>query len=160
LESFLRRRLKTQTGMMNDLFVTALAHDLRGLAPEIAAYATQSREVPAGAKADSSGGEDQDLTVERYHCAREITALWSEPDGFTRTRMWLALAINRWWRFSGEDGEALRSRAAENIRQTPLAERQAAISAMLAAVPGDTRIDPQTAAWLKQLAEAPAEDNK
>ena len=152
LESFLRRRLKTQTGMMNDLFVTALAHDLRGLAPEIATYATRSSEVPDGAKADFSGGEDQDLTVERYHCAREITALWSEPDGFTRTRMWLALAINRSREFSRYDGNALRTRTTENIRQTPLAERKAAVASMLAAVPADTRIDPEISAWLKQLA--------
>ena len=91
--------------------------------------------------------------MERYHCAREITALWLEPDAFTRTRMWLALAINRSTYFENRDGDALRARAAADIRQTPLAERQAAIADMLAAVPGDTHINGETSAWLKQLAE-------
>jgi len=153
MESFARPCFKNPPGMMNHLFLRALARDLRGVAPEIAAYATQSPAVPDGAKAGSSGGEDQDLTVERYHCAREVTALWSEPDGFTRTRMWLALAINRSWEFARADGAALRSRAAGTTRQTPLAERQTAIASMLAAVPGDTRIDGETSAWLKQLLE-------
>jgi hypothetical protein len=160
MESYIRPCFRKPPGMMNRLFLRALARDLRGLAPEIAAYATQSPAVPDGAKADFSGGENQDLTVERYHCAREVTALWLEPDGFTRTRMWLAMAINRSWAFSRDDGAALRSRAAEAIRQTPLAERQAAIAAMLAAVPTDTRTEPETAAWLKQLANDPMEDSK
>ena len=153
MESFARPCFKNPPGMMNHLFLRALARDLRGVAPEIAAFATQSPAVPDGAKADSSGGKDQDLTVERYHCAREITALWLEPDAFTRTRMWLALAINRSTWFANRDGDALRARAAADIRQTPLAERQAAIAGMLAAVPGDTHINGETSAWLKQLAE-------
>jgi hypothetical protein len=153
MESFARPCFKSPPGMMNHLFLRALARDLRGLAPEIAAYATRNPAVPDGAKADSSGGEDQDLTVERYHCAREVTALWAEPDSLTRTRMWIALAINRSWAFSGEDGEALRTRAAGNIRQTPPAERKAAIAAMLAAAPADSRIASDTRAWLNQLME-------
>jgi hypothetical protein len=80
LEAFVRPRLKEHDGMMNDVFITALALDLRGLAPDIAALASESPAVQDGDAAEYGGGSFKGPAGQRYHIAREITALWNEPD--------------------------------------------------------------------------------
>jgi hypothetical protein len=160
LERFVRARLKRHDGMMNEVFFAALALDLRGLAPEIAAMASESPAVPDGDGAEYGGGHFKGPGGERYHIAREITALWSEPDPATRARMWLAMVLHRPYHFSPEyhasdAAAALRERATAAIRELPPEPRHQALLAMSAATPSFAG-EAEVAAWLHAAAELPA----
>lgn len=93
LVDFVRPCFTEHGGMMNDLFATALALDLRGLAPEIARFASSGPEVEEGKCATGWGGGFKGPGNERYHLARNVTALWSEPDADTLAKMWMGLVI-------------------------------------------------------------------
>jgi hypothetical protein len=90
---FIRPRFTRHVGQMNDLFLVALALDLRDLAPEIARLASSGPEVEEGKCANGVGGKFTGPGNERYHLARHITALWLEPDADTRARMWTAMVL-------------------------------------------------------------------
>ncbi len=156
LEAFIRPRLKEHDGMMNDVFIAALALDLRGLAPEIAALASESPAVQDGDAADYGGGNFKGPAGQRYHIAREITALWNEPDPGTRARMWLALIVSRSYQFSPEyqtsdAAKALRERAAAALQGLGPVDRLRTMNAFRAATPNLAN-DPETVAWLDQIA--------
>ena len=142
--------------MMNDVFIAALALDLRGLAPEIAALASESPAVQDGDAADYGGGNFKGPAGQRYHIAREITALWNEPDPGTRARMWLALIVSRSYQFSPEyqtsdAAKALRERAAAALQGLGPVDRLRTMNAFRAATPNLAN-DPETVAWLDQIA--------
>jgi hypothetical protein len=90
---FIRPCFTEHRGMMNELFATALALDLRGLAPEIARLASSGPDVEEGKCANGWGGGFKGPGNERYHLARNVTALWSEPDTDTLAKMWMGLVI-------------------------------------------------------------------
>lgn len=93
LADFIRPRFTRHGGNMNDLFLAALALDLRELAPEIAHLASSGPDVEDGKCANGRGGGFTGPGNERYHLARHVTALWLETDADTRARMWTALVL-------------------------------------------------------------------
>jgi len=65
-------------------------HDLQS---EIERLATASREEFEDLKASSYGGTASDVTG-RFHLARKILSLWSEPDPLTRAKLLVALCAS------------------------------------------------------------------
>jgi hypothetical protein len=100
LADFLRPRFTRHGGSMNDLFLTALALDLRQLAPEIAHLASSGPGVEEGKCARGWGGDFTGPGNERYHHARHVTSLWLEPDADTRARMWTTMALASPYQFT------------------------------------------------------------
>lgn len=90
---FIRPCFTEHEGLMNELFATALALDLRGLAPEIARLASAGPDVEEGKCANGWGGGFKGPGNERYHLARNVTGLWNETDADTLAKMWMGLVI-------------------------------------------------------------------
>lgn len=133
--AFLKPRFTRSQGLMNDLFQTALALDLRELAPDIAKLANTGPDVPDGEGARSWGGNFEGPGHQRYHTARHVTALWLESDPDTLARMWAALFVHQPHEFQGPSAiaTALRERfgaslaaASEPVRTHALADARAA----------------------------------
>ena len=93
LAGFIQPHFTHHGGNMNDLFLTALALDLRQLVPEIARLASSGPEIEEGKCANGWGGGFTGPGNERYHLARHVTALWLEADADTRARMWTAMVL-------------------------------------------------------------------
>ena len=122
--------------MMNYYFSTALAYDLRLLAPEIAAYGTESPGVGDGDGADYAGGNFKTPVGQRYHIAREITALWSEKDAGALARLWIAFAASHPDEFQENDSASpLRQLAESHIRAMPSEPRRESITAIMKEIP-------------------------
>jgi hypothetical protein len=156
LADYIRPRFAKSEGMMNDILLHVLAFDLRELAPDIAAIATEGPTVADGDGADYSGGNFKGPAGQRYHLAREITALWTESDPATRGRMWAFFAASRSSRFDPQDDhsrmeQALREVAALNLKRLPTGQRNEAVLSALAHVPVPAYAA-GTAKWLSQLA--------
>jgi len=100
LVDFIRPCFTSHGGRMNDLFAVALALDLRELAPEIAHLASTGPDVEDGRCANGWGGDFTGPGNNRYHLARNVTALWAETDADTLAKMWLALVISHPGEFS------------------------------------------------------------
>lgn len=66
--------------------------DLRELQPRLERLATYNIDEVEDRKADSSGGDVTAVTG-RFHFARKVVSLWSEPDPFTRARLLIAFAV-------------------------------------------------------------------
>lgn len=132
LADYIRPRFTKSKGMMNDVFLHVLAFDLRELAPELAALASQDSSVEDGDGADYSGGRFKGPIGQRYHIAREITAIWLENDPLTLGRMWAFFVAAHSYHFSpgnprsGFD-QALVELAASRIRSMPAGERRKAV---------------------------------
>ena len=156
LEAFVRPRLKKHDGMMNEVFLTALALDLRGLAPEIAAMASESPAVQDGDGANYGGGNFKGPVGEHYHIAREITALWNEPDPATRSRLWIASIVSHpdsyESRQPSDKVRRLRDRATAAIGELPQESRKQTIEAMITASPALPQHYPETTGWLREMA--------
>lgn len=140
LTALIKPCFKSHPGMMNDVFIAALALDLEALAPDIAAFASESPTMEDGDGANYSGGHFKGPAGERYHIAREITALWNEKDPATLARMWIAFVANRPGDFGEYQRDAavakfLREKAATAIGQLPPEERQKQIDAVLSTLP-------------------------
>lgn len=147
LERFLRHHLTKHHGAMTRVVMLALAHDLRGLAPDFAAVATSGPAVPDGL--GEIGGFTNPVG-QRYHSAREATAIWTEPDQTTRARLWVALALARPSWFTPGDSP-LRLTAAKEISRLPAPERAAIIRALIETA-ATTGTDPAVRTWLMKLA--------
>lgn len=93
LGDFMRPCFTKHGGLINELFVTALALDLRELAPEIARLASSGPDVEEGKCANGRGGGFTGPGNERYHLARNVTGLWSETDADSLAKMWVGLVI-------------------------------------------------------------------
>jgi hypothetical protein len=140
LEAFIKPCFKSHPGMMDNVFIAALALDLDTLAPDIAAFATESPAVEDGDGANYSGGSFKGPAGERYHIAREITALWSEQDPGTLSRMWIAFVASRNFHFGEHRKDSavaklLQEKAAAAFSQLSPEERRKQIDAALAALP-------------------------
>lgn len=134
LEEFLRPRFHRHKGLMNDLFLTALALDLKGLRQEIGPLATAEADVPDGEGAHSWGGNFEKPDEERYHRARHVVALWDEPDPATRARMWCLLIASVPHEFApGQStiGSELCRRVEAALKQVPPAVRDACLKRVL-----------------------------
>lgn len=107
--------------MMNDVFLAALAFDVRNLAPDITSFATADPGGADGNGANSWGGAFKTPGGQRYHVAREISAIWSEKEPTTLGRMWLGMALNRFYPFSTQDhiAKELRGLAGSAISAIP-----------------------------------------
>jgi hypothetical protein len=156
LADFIRPRFAKSEGMMNDIFLHVLAFDLRELAPDIAAFATEGPAVQDGDGADYSGGNFKGPAGQRYHLAREITALWTEPDPATLGRMWAFFAASRSSRFNPQDGhsrmeQALRELAAQHLKRLPTGQRRESVHSALILIPVPAYAA-GTGKWLRQLA--------
>lgn len=156
LADYIRPRFATSEGMMNDIFLHVLAFDLRELAPDIAAFATEGPSIADGDGADYSGGNFKGPTGQRYHLAREITALWTESDPATLGRMWAFFAASRSSAFNPQDGhsrmeQTLRELAARNLKRMPSAQRKEAVFSALTHIPVPAYAA-GTEKWLRQLA--------
>lgn len=129
LANFLRTQFVASSGMMNYHFNKALAYDLRMLAPEIAAFASENTSVEDGDGSDYSGGNFKTPKGQRYHIAREITALWSEKDAAALAKLWTAFALSHPEAF--RNPSPLRELAAKYISVIPAPERKELIAVML-----------------------------
>lgn len=111
ISGLVRSRLKSSDGMMNDTFLAALAFDLRDLAPEIAAMASEGPQFRDGDGANYAGGSFQGPEGGKYHSAREVTGVWSEPDMSTLGRLWVHFVVAHPEAFQLEraDGELARA---------------------------------------------------
>lgn len=157
LADFIRLRLKKSKGMMDSIFLHALAFDLRELAPEIAAFASEGPDVMDGDGANYSGGKFKGPIGQRYHIAREITAIWSETDPVTLGRMWAFFVAAHSYHFSpgtprsGFD-QALVELASSRIRSIPAGQRRKAVDEAI------SRIDAPAYSsggeeWLRKLGD-------
>ncbi|HEX5791203.1 MAG TPA: hypothetical protein VFY13_08610, partial [Luteolibacter sp.] len=103
---FLKPRFSRCKGLMDDLFLTALALDLRELAPDIARLASSGPEVADGEGAHSWSGGFTGPGNQRYHTARHVTAIWLEPDADTRAMLWAGLLVKQPYEFRGDSAIA------------------------------------------------------
>jgi RNase P/RNase MRP subunit POP5 len=133
LTQLVRTHLIATNRSVTELFWAIWAADLRELQPDLQRLATENVEEIEDRKARSSGGEVTALTG-RFHFARQIVSLWSEPDSFTRARLLIALAVAQPYNFVRDDApervarmKAEMLRAANNL--SPEAKRQ--LAAML-----------------------------
>lgn len=155
LADFVRSRFTKSDGMMNGIFFHALAYDLRGLAPDIAAFATEGPAVRDGDAAEYSGGSFKGPVGQRYHIAREITALWSEDDPPTLARLWTFFVARHSDSFDLKNintpiNEKLRELAAKQVRKLPESQRAETIDSAFALLPtSDSSISAKN--WLQGL---------
>ncbi len=155
LAEFLHTQFVASSGMMDYHFTRALTYDLRLLAPEIAAYASESPEVEDGDGANYSGGNFKTPVGQRYHIAREITALWSEQDPQTLARLWISFVASHPDVFQENDKPStIRELAAKNIRALPAAERKEAIASILSEIPIADYYN-SSSKWLESLTIPP-----
>jgi hypothetical protein len=153
LAEFLKTQFVASSGMMNYHFTKALAYDLRILAPEIAAFANDSPDTEDGDGANYSGGNFKTPLGQRYHIAREITALWSEKDEETLARMWIAFVAAHPDDFQEHnEPSAIRQLAAKHIRALPSEARKEAITAILKEIP-IPEYYADSLKWLKSLTD-------
>ncbi|MFN0127876.1 MAG: hypothetical protein ACKV19_14445 [Verrucomicrobiales bacterium] len=157
LTDFLRPRFETSRGLMDHVFLTALAFDLRTLKEKIAAMATESPEVSDGDGSNYSGGGFKGPAGQRYHLAREITALWSETDPVTVARMWVFFALAHPAQFDldynhSKRATVLRELAAAHIRQLPADCRLATVNAAVSSAPVPPN-HPNVETWLRSLCQ-------
>lgn len=155
LADYIRPRFTKSKGMMNDVFLHVLAFDLRELAPELAALASQDSSVEDGDAAEYSGGRFKGPVGQRYHIAREITAIWSETDPVTQGRMWAFLVAAHSHHFSPGDprsgfDQALVELAASRIRSIPAGQRRKAVDEALSLIDGP-RYSSGGDEWLRKL---------
>lgn len=163
LTDFLRPRFVKSKGMMNDIFLHALVFDLRGLAPDIASFASESAIAKDGDGANYSGGKFKTPVGQRYHIAREITALWSESDPAIVGRMWAFFVAAHPYPFNPGNrslrmNQALGELAARQIRSLPEPQRREAVESAISLIPISKNAAP-TEAWLRSLSSAPAPTN-
>lgn len=153
LAGFIRPLFQKSKGMMNDIFLDALAHDLRGLAPDLAAFASEGPAMNDGDGANYSGGAFKTPVGQRYHMAREITALWSEKDPATLGRMWIYFAAAHPYQFNplGKD-QTLAGLAAEKIRYLPKEQLREEIDTALTLIP-IPKYSFSSEAWLRSLGQ-------
>ncbi|MGJ8642513.1 MAG: hypothetical protein ACSHX9_03820 [Luteolibacter sp.] len=150
LIKYFRPQLSESKGFMNSVFTHALAYDLRGLTPEIIAYATASPIVQDGDGANYSGGNFKTPVGQRYHIAREITALWSEKDPATLAKMWIAFVCAHPNEFDDE-ANPLRQLATSYINALPNPEKRATIEEISNVIPMPSWKS-GTQDWLNSLA--------
>lgn len=140
--ALIKATLTENHGMMNDLFRTALAMDLRELAPDIQSLANESPDVPDGEGASSSGGDFKGPGSNRYHAARHVTALWQENDPETLAKMWTALVIASPYHFSGDSSISgmLRDRCKSALNQAPPSSKTSLIEKLRSNLPQYTEM--------------------
>lgn len=151
LAGFIRPRFIKGNGMMDDIFLDVLAFDLRVLAPDISTFASEGPAVPDGDGADYSGGNFKTPVGQRYHMAREITALWAESDPDTRARMWIHFVAAHPYEFDpGRNNKPLCELAAGNIRAMPeeMRRREIDVATALNPIPDHASA---TGRWLRKL---------
>lgn len=158
LEDVLRSSLKKSSGFMDRVFQEILAYDLRGLAPDIEAFATVDAKVPDGDGSNYSGGRFNGPAGHRYHAAREVAALWREEDSTTRARMWIAMILTRYQstmdpEYSSASNQKLLSLASEAILSIPRDDRANMINSLIstAALPESQ----DCVIWLHALRDKP-----
>lgn len=162
LAGFLRQRFTNSKGFMNDMFLNALAHDLRSLADDIRNYASVGPDVTDGDGANYSGGHFKTPVGQRYHKAREVTALWSETDPATLARMWIFFALSNPDSFDPQNQyntyrASLQSLAASKIRALTEDRRTETIDSALklissgASIHADSIRDQPVVGWLRQI---------
>lgn len=120
-------------GMVNDVFLACLTHDLRELREMAMAHASANPEVPDGDRAGSySDTPDWSAEEQRYHMAREVLALWLEEDPETLARMWACFVAAHPGEFPhGQPASStpaiLRDLAAHHLQAIPPEPRRRAI---------------------------------
>ena len=142
-------------GMMNNVFFAALAWDVRDLEDDISSFATESSQFADGSYALSASTAFKGPKGERYHAAREVSALWSEKDPLTEARMWVFFVCAHPFQFDGEYAKSrtareLRKRAASHIRKLPVEARRATIESALTRLPIGNHLNEVTP-WLRSL---------
>ncbi len=161
IRQLVQRRLNRADGMMDDLFLTCLAYDLRELKGQIKTLATHSPDIPDGEQANSARGsanlDAQRINQLRYHTAREIAALWSESNPETTAKMWIALVCAHPSDFSIERNalplnHTLRMRAVAAINNLSPDERSNALTNISEVLPIPEYFS-DVNSWLADLAK-------
>ena len=91
-EFWLRMRLKDAHGNWDSLFFDLYAADLRLAKDDIARAATLSPSEREGSRANVWMSTEQTLKG-GFHSARQVVALWEEPDELTRLKMQIAFGL-------------------------------------------------------------------
>jgi hypothetical protein len=125
--------LAATNNSVTELFWTIWAADLRELLPELQRLATQNADEIESRQAHTSGGDVTNVKG-RFHLARKIVSVWSEPDSFTRARLLIAFAIAEPYSFVRDDAPERVARLKAEMRRaandlSPEAKRQ--LAAML-----------------------------
>jgi len=148
--AFFRDLMRHNRGLMNDLFTSALAMNLRELTPEIVGLATADANETDGAGATSHGGDFTGPASNRYHAARRVIALWSETDPETLASMWGSFAARNLHDFSKDSTEAtlLRGHLSAALMNTSIERRKELVAMILRENPHH----PASIPWLASLA--------
>ncbi|MEP4076949.1 hypothetical protein [Haloferula sp.] len=151
------KHARDSKGMMNDLFLTCLAHDLREMKDATAGFATASPIDREDDRARSYSNSDWSPEGRRYHMAREVVALWSETDPETLARMWASFVASHCRDFLGGQAPSSKSTVLRNLAARHLAavtpdQRRKAIDAALKQIEVSD-YNTETVAWLQSLSE-------
>lgn len=146
LAELLRPRFRDHKGQIDNLFRTALALDLRSLAPEIQHFATSGPTVPDGESTSSCKNNPDEPCLHRYHSARHVIALWQEPDADTQARMWAALLLNSPYDFTGS--ETIPSCLRDRCRSAIIAASPEIYDQLIAKARATSDLPKEIANWL------------
>ena len=143
LAHWIAHQLERTNLIINEVLWAAWALDLRELAPVIAGIATASGNDYEGPMASSYGGTPRLVAKHRYHFARQISQLWSEPDPASRAVLLLSLDgdNSQTW----EDPARTRRRLAEFTAMQGDAKVRSAVEGWCAAWPGISHTPAMTA---------------
>ena len=94
LLDILRPQLRHTNNSLRELLLAAWAADLRDLAPDVERIATSGPDDYESERANSYGGKPSAVD-DRFHLARQIAALWSEPDPATQANLLLAFGFHQ-----------------------------------------------------------------
>jgi hypothetical protein len=152
LLAILKPHLSHTDKHMAEILWAIWSADLRELRPDLERLATRSTDEYEDRKAHSYGGTASPVTG-RFHFARKIVGIWSEPDAFTRARLLAAFAATEAYEFVGEPKpeRLARMKAEMNRAGAELsAEAKTELAAFLKTIdsvpaPNDgERVDPET----------------
>jgi hypothetical protein len=140
LLAIIRPELASTNKQMSEILWAVWSADLRDLNADLQRLGTRGPEEHEDRKANSYGGRESAVTG-HFHLARQIAAVWNEPDALTRARLLVALATIHGYAFVMEPKPERLARLTEEMRSL-----NAALSA------GDRQ---ELAAFLQRLAAQP-----
>lgn len=95
LQERLAKQLEVTHGYLNDTFRAIWVLNRTDLKPQLEKIATSGPEDFEGVRATGSGSHRLQTNQQRYHLARQVLALWDEPNAVTKAQMSVALAANQ-----------------------------------------------------------------
>lgn len=98
ISPLIKARLEGENGPLNSILASILILDLWEFTPLLQTIASEGPSFADG----PGNASDFSLKTQKFHIAREILALWKEPDPETRARMWTTFAFSHLHYFTNE----------------------------------------------------------